>query len=208
LFSGVDLWRHAAFAHDGLLWMPAGAGNDAFVLKAIATHGTYQYRAGALGYVPVTGWMTGGSVVPGLHFKRDGVSIAAYAGVDMQVHRLSQFDPGNRLQGHYVGARVAVDLWAEPSPRSMVTASATVTTICGAYAARVAAGWRLFDRFYLGPEAVASGGPEYRQLRLGMHITGLKVELFDWRFEWQGGVSYAFDDDNNDGIYARLAAYW
>jgi Cellulose biosynthesis protein BcsS len=204
LYSGVDLWRNAAFAHDGLLWTPAGLGNDGFVLKALVTDGSYRYRAGALGYVPVTGWMTGSSVMPGLQFKRGGLSIAAYAGVEMQVHRLSQYDPGNRLQGQYVGARAAIDLWAEPTPQSMVIASATFTTIGGAYAARAATGWRLFDRFYVGPEAVAFGGPEYRQLRLGLHVTGLKVELFDWRFEYQGGIGYAFDDDDNDGIYARL----
>jgi len=31
--------------------------------------------------------------------------------------------------------------------------------------------------------AVAFGGPEYRQLRVGMHVSALKVHLFDWRFE-------------------------
>jgi len=142
--------------------------------------------------------------MPGLQFKRDGVSIAAYAGVDMQIHSLPQYDPGNRLQGRYLGARAAIDLWAEPTPQTMVTASATLTTIGGAYAARIAAGWRLFGRFYLGPEAVAFGGPEYRQLRVGMRVTALKVHLFDWRFEWQGGVGYAFDDDNRDGAYGPV----
>jgi hypothetical protein len=204
LFSGIDLWRDGAFAHDGFVWIPAGSGNDGFVLKAMVTDGVYRYSAGALNYAQVTGRMAGGAVMPGMHFKRGGVSIAVYAGVDMQVHHLSQYDPGNSLQGQFVGARAALDLWAEPTPQTMVAASGTVTTIGGAYAARIAAGWRAFDRFYLGPEVVAFGGPEYRQLRLGVHVTGLKVHLFDWRFEWHGGVGYAFDDDDRDGAYGRL----
>ena len=153
--------RDGAFAHDGFVWIPAGSGNDGFVLKAMVTDGVYRYSSGALNYAQVTGRMAGGSVMPGMHFKRGGVSVAVYAGVDMQVHSLSQYDPGNSLQGQFIGARAALDLWAEPTPHSMVTASATITTIGGAYAARIAAGWRVFDRFYLGPEAVAFADPKY-----------------------------------------------
>jgi len=204
LFSGIDLWRDGAFAHDGFVWIPAGSGNDGFVLKAMVTDGVYRYSSGALNYAQVTGRMAGGSVMPGMHFKRGGVSVAVYAGVDMQVHSLSQYDPGNSLQGQFIGARAALDLWAEPTPHSMVTASATITTIGGAYAARIAAGWRVFDRFYLGPEAVAFADPKYRQLRFGAHVTGLRTYLRNWRFEWHGGAGYAFDDDNRDGLYGRL----
>jgi len=208
VFSGTDLWRQGAFAHDGLLWTPAGAGRDGIVLKAIGSTGSYRYRSGALGDVQVTGWTAGAAVMPGLHFTRHGVSVAAYAGVEMQWHRLSPFDPGNDLQGRHVGVRAAIDLWAEPTPQSMVAASVTLTTIGGAYAARVAAGWRVFDRFYLGPEAIAYGGPDHRQLRIGAHVTALQTRLFAWRFEWQGGLGFAVDDDDNRGAYARLGVLW
>lgn len=207
-FSGVDLWRHAAFAHDGLQWAPAGVGSDGIIFKAIASSGTYRYRAGSLNNAEVTGLMYGAAVMPGLHFTRHGVSVSVFAGLDVQVHTLSPFDPGNDLQGRRVGVRTAIDLWMEPTPQSMVTASATLSTIGGAYAARLAAGWRLFDWFYLGPETVAYGGPEYRQLRLGAHITGLRTRVFNWRLEWQGAVGFAFDDDDNTGAYARIGILW
>jgi hypothetical protein len=204
LFTGVDLWRHAAFAHDGLQWMPAGADSDGFILKAIVSTGYYRYRAGALNDAEVTGWMNGAAVMPGLRFTRHGVIVTVMAGLDLQSHSLSPADPGASLHGRYAGARLAVDLWSEPTAQTMVVASATLSTIGGAYAARLAAGWRLADRVYLGPEAMAFGGPEYRQLRVGMHVTGLQTRLFDWRFEWQGGAGFAFDDDDRGGAYARL----
>ncbi|MPZ56456.1 MAG: cellulose biosynthesis protein BcsS [Rhizobiales bacterium] len=206
--SGIDIWRHSAFAYDAVLWTPFGAGNDGVIFKAVASSGSYRYRAGSLGNAEVTGWMAGAAVMPGVHFTRGGVSVAAYFGADIQVHYLTPFDPGNELYGRRLGIRTAVDLWAEPTPRSMVAASATLTTIGGHYATRAAAGWRLFGRFYLGPEAIAFGGPDYRQLRVGVHVTGLRTELFDWRFEWQAGVGYAFDDDDNSGAYARLGILW
>jgi len=204
LFSGVDLWRHAAFAHDGLLWMPGGAGADGFLLKLTASAGIYRYRAGALADTEVQGWMTGAAVMPGVSFKRHGVSVAAYVGGDWQSHALSPLDPGNRLQGRRVGIRFAVDLWAEPVPQAMLALSAMLTTVGGQYAARAAVGWRLLDAFHLGPEVTVYGAPDYRQIRLGLHVTALRTELFDWRFEWQGAVGYAFDDDDRDGVYARL----
>jgi hypothetical protein len=206
--SGVDLWRHSAFTYDSLVWTPFGAGNDGFIFKAVAAGGSYRYRAGSLAGAPVTGWMAGAAVMPGVHFTRGGISVAAYFGLDIQVHRLAPFDPGNELYGRHLGLRMGIDLWTEPTPRSMIAASATLSTVGGHYGVRGAAGWRVLDLVYIGPEVIVYGGPEYRQVRLGVHATALRTALFDVRLEWQGGIGYAFDDDDNEGAYARLGVLW
>jgi hypothetical protein len=126
----------------------------------------------------------------------------------MQWHVLSLFDPGNDLQGRKIGVRVAADLWAEPTESTMLAMSATVSTVGTSYAARVAAGWRMLNRVYIGPEAIVYGAWNYRQVRLGLHLTGLKTSLFDWRLEWQGGLGYAIDDDGRDGPYGRIGVLW
>jgi hypothetical protein len=146
--------------------------------------------------------------MPGVQFMRHGVWTAIYFGADMQAHVLSQFDPGNRLQGRRSGVRMAVDLWAEPTAQSMVAASATLSSIGGSYALRGAAGWRLLDLAYVGPEVILYGASDYRQVRVGMHVTALRTTLFGWRFEWQAGAGYACDDDDNEGAYARLGVLW
>jgi hypothetical protein len=206
--SGVDLWRHGAFAHDAMLWAPFGAGNDGLVFKVIASSGVYRYRAGSLGGAEVNGWMAGAAVMPGVQFMRHGVWASIYFGADMQAHVLSQFDPGNRLQGRHSGLRIAIDLWTEPTAQSMVAASATLSSIGGSYAFRGAAGWRLLDLAYVGPEVILYGDSDYRQVRVGMHATALRATVFGWRFEWQAGVGYAYDDDDNEGAYARLGLMW
>jgi hypothetical protein len=208
VFSGGDTWRQGVFAHDGFLWTPAGEGNDGFVVKAIVSTGVYRYRSGFLGNAEVYGWMTGGSVMPGVHFTRSGVTVTAFAGLDMQWHNLSLYDPGNALRGRHVGLRLAIDLWTEPVPDMMLAGSATLSTIGSSYALRLAAGWRLFDRFYLGPEAIAYGAANYQQHRIGAHMTGLRNELLGWKFEWQGGLGYAWDGDGESGPYARLGVLW
>jgi hypothetical protein len=208
VFSGVDLWRNGVFAHDGLHWAPSGTDRDGFVFKVIASSGHYRYRAGSLNNAEVTGWMNGAAVMPGAHFTRGGLSVNIYMGADLQAHELSPFDPGSNLQGRHIGLRFAADLWTEPSPQTMLAVSGTMSSIGASYAGRIAFGWRALDGFYVGPEAITYGTPDYRQYRLGIHLTALRVRLFHWRFECQGGAGYAVDDDGNTGPYARFGILW
>ena len=200
-FSGSDVWRQGSFLYGGMLWTPAGLDHDGFVVKLTTSTGRYQYRSGLLGSATtVTGTMYATSIMPGLRFTRGGVTVGLYAGFDYQVHTLSPDDPGNAARGRQTGIRKAIDLWYQPTDLTMIAVSATVSTIGYAHAIRAAFGWRLLDRFYLGPEAVFYGAADYRQFRIGAHVTGLELL---W-LEWQGGIGYAIDDDGYGGAYLRF----
>jgi hypothetical protein len=170
----------------------------------MSTAGLYRYQAGALGGAAVTGHMLAATIMPGVHFTRGGVAVTLFAGFDEQVHRLVPADPGNALRGRRRGLRVAGDLWFEPDATHMLAVSATVSSIGASYGLRAAFGWRLADRVYLGPEAIVYGTDSYRQLRLGMHLTDLTVDLLGWRTQWQAAWGYATASDRAAGFYARL----
>ncbi len=69
------------------------------------------------------------------------------------------------------------------------------------YSARAAYGRRISDRYYLGPEIAAfAAGGNYRQIRAGLHVTGMRTNLF----EWSGAAGYASDTDRRSGLYGRL----
>lgn len=199
-FTGTDLWRQGAFLYGGGLWTPAGPDHDGFVLKMIGTSGYYRYRSGTLGDATVTGAMYAASIMPGLHFTRGGVSVTVYAGPERQLHILLPDDPGNAMRGLHSGVRTAIDLWYQPSGLTMVAFSSTLSTIGSAYATRGAFGWRVFDSFYVGPEALVYGANNYTEFRVGAHITGLD---FIWR-EWQAAVGYARNNSGNSGAYLRI----
>lgn len=199
-FSGGDLWRQGAFLYGGAMWMPDGLAADGFVLKLLAAHGFYRYRSGALGGVQVKGFLTGASVMPGYRFTRSGLTVTAFAGPDWQNHFLVPDDPDNPARGRHIGLRGAIDVWAEPTTTSMVSANATFSTIASSYAARLATGWRVFDWFYLGPEGRIYGAGSYRQMRLGVQVTAVKFG--SW--EWEGSIGYAFDSDDQRGAYAQI----
>jgi hypothetical protein len=201
LFSGADLWRYGGFVYGGMLWSPAGLDQPGFTLKLLTGTGVYRYRAGILDSVEVTGRQALGSILPGWRFKVAGFEITAYAGLDLQDHRADPDDPFARLRGGHTGLRTGADLWYEPFPGAvMLAANLSVSSIGRSYWARAAAGWRLMDRVWLGPEALALGDESYRQVRLGLHATSLKTG----RFEWSAGAGWVKDSDDRRGFYGRL----
>src|SRR5437899_3031828 len=92
------------------------------------------------------------------------------------------------------------ELWYQPSDAMMVNAGVSASTIRPNYWSRVATGWRLFDQAWVGPEALALGGSNYQQVRLGVHATAFKTDAL----EWSAGLGYVRDSDHRNGIYGRL----
>jgi hypothetical protein len=201
VFSGTDLWRQGSFLYGGTVWAPFGLDSDGIAVKLLTTRGVYSYRSGALGNADVFAVMNAAALMPGVHFTRGGVSVAVYAGADHQEHVLVPDDIANPARGHHTGIRVAGELWTEPTAQTMVTGSAMLSTIGSAYAMRAAVGWRLYDVLYVGPELNIYGAENYRQWRLGVHLTGLKLK----NYEFQAAVGYAEDDESNNGLYVRLS---
>ena len=200
LFSGADIWSNGDFAYGGLLWSPGGLDREGFTLKAIMSGGMYRYNSGALGDVEVTGRELIAQVLPGWRFKGDRLELKVFAGLDLENHRLVPDDPASRLRGGDVGARAAIDLWYQPTPDTMLAADGSVSTIATNYSARIAYGWRLFDLFYLGPEAQAFACEGYEQVRFGVHLTSFKTD----EVEWSGAIGWSSDSDHRASAYVRL----
>jgi hypothetical protein len=199
-FSGADLWRDSFFVHSGLLWSPDALGRDGFTLKVMSGGGVYRYRSGALGNAQVIGRELSAAILPGWRFTRGKVAISVFAGVDARVHWLFPADPGSRLNATAFGLRGALDLWYQIDPDTMIAADASASSIGPSYIARAAFGWRLFDSFYAGPEVQVLGDNDYRQLRVGAHLTGLKTDIV----EWTGALGQAWDSDGRASAYGRL----
>jgi hypothetical protein len=200
LFSGGDIARSATFAHGGLIWSPRGLDLPGFTFKALISGGVYRYSSGALGNVDVTGREFVAQFLPGWRFTGKRVELKIFAGLDLQNHRLSPDDPSSRLRGTDAGFRVAADYWFEPTLKTMVAANGSVSTIVNSYDARAAYGWKIGDRFYIGPEAQMFASDGYKQWRIGAHITGLRTQ----RVEWTLASGFAEDSDRKTGAYFRL----
>ena len=201
LFSTTDLWRHGGFVHSGAVWSPDGVDREGFALKLMLGGGNYRYVSGALNNTEVSGRLLAASILPGWRFVRGKFIAAIYGGLDIQNHRLSPDDLSAGLRGGYVGLRVNAEFWYEPTPSTMIAADGMISTIDTTYNARFAFGWRILDHYYLGPEVQGfAAGSNYRQFRVGVHVTGLKTQ---W-FEWSGSLGWATDSDKRNGLYGKL----
>lgn len=197
LFSGFDLWRAGGFAHGGVLWSPEGLGRDGFTFKLLIAGGRYQYLSGA---TEISGRQSLASTMPGWRIVRDHTELTVFAGVDLQSHRFTPDDPFNSLRGNHAGVRVGADFWSEPIDGVMVAGSISASTIGPNIWSRAAAGVRLLEWAWFGPELEMMGDGQYKQFRAGAHVTALKTG----RFEWSAGVGYAINSDNRDGPYGRI----
>jgi len=205
LFSGRDIWRNGAFAYGGFLTAPGGFDDDGLMLKVLFSAGAYRYKAGDLGGGQIIGIEGAAQVLPGFRIKRHGVEAKIFFGLDAERHKLSSDDPGNRLQGTDLGVRFAAEFWTEPTPKTMLAADVSLSSIATSNSARLAYGWRVFkdrfeDGFYVGPEVQYFGADGYRHLRLGLHLTELNSE----NYEWSAAVGYARDSDGFASPYVRI----
>jgi hypothetical protein len=202
LHSGFDVWRHGAFAHAGVVWSPKGVDREGFALKLIFGGGAYGYNSGALNNTYIIGRQLAGAIMPGWRFVRNGWIVSIFAGVDRQAHKLWPDDPGAGLRGGYTGLRTAFELWYDPTPQTMITADASVSTIGPSYSARAAFGWTFLRLFYIGPEVQGlAADSNYKQIRGGMHLTSFKTRMTE---EWSLGVGAAHDSDDRTSVYARF----
>jgi hypothetical protein len=204
LFSGRDIWRNGAFAYGGLLAAPGGFEQDGLLLKVLLSGGLYRYNAGDLGGSQVIGAEGLAQVLPGWRIKRGPFEAKFFFGLDVERHRLWPDDPGNRLRGSAIGMRMTAEFWYEPTPTTMVAGDLSLSTIATNNSARLAYGWHVFDDvlggFYVGPEVQYFASDGYRHLRLGAHITGMKMG----NYEWSAAGGWAGDSDGHASPYLRL----
>lgn len=196
-FSGFDAWRAGGTAYGGFLYAANGENIDGFIFKGLVADGAYAYRSGRR---VIRGVYTLASAMPGWRLSYGTFEVKAYAGLDLQSHRLVPYDRFNRLRGSHVGARFGTDIWWEPLPQAMVASSLSGSTIGQSFRARVATGIRFSNLFWAGPEAEFGRDDAYRQTRVGVHLTSFRFSAIDWSV----GAGFLSDSDRRSGYYGRL----
>ncbi|WP_332685044.1 cellulose biosynthesis protein BcsS [Bosea sp. (in: a-proteobacteria)] len=114
-------------------------------------------------------------------------------------------ETGNRATfDQRLGARLQADLWATPFDNLLLQANAYAATLDQRFWLRLSPGWRLSPGLYLGPEIEAYRQQAYHKLRLGLHLTGLRLFGLSWRI----AAGAQRTSDAPSGAYATLGVYW
>lgn len=177
--SGYSRYGHAGFKHalGGSLDRPG------FVAMAIA---------GAGGARRDEGRHAQASVLAGYQWSLPGWHVALLAGPELE--RDGRLQAGLRLHG---------EVWARPIENGLLTITAIAGSAQPQAWIQVAAGYRVWDDVHLGPEASYKHEEDWRERRLGLHVTGLN--LHGVRLRLSGGRTFVAS--GRDGFYGGLSAY-
>ncbi|KMO12693.1 hypothetical protein SQ03_23810 [Methylobacterium platani JCM 14648] len=122
--------------------------------------------------------------------------LSAFVGLTMRRNEVPGLEASVRNAG---GLKAALDLYARPTPDTMVHATGTYASTFNAYYGRLRGGVAVMGGF-LGPEAALLGDDYYRQWRLGAHWSGFQLGAL------QFGVAagYLHDQTRKGGLYTTV----
>ncbi|MGE7471169.1 cellulose biosynthesis protein BcsS [Bosea sp. NPDC003192] len=101
--------------------------------------------------------------------------------------------------------RLQADFWSKPTENSFLQANAyAILTEGGRYWGRLAPGWQVIGDLHLGPEIEGYRERDYHKVRLGAHLTGLRLLRLDWRLA--AGLQKA--SGGKAGAYVTLGLHW
>lgn len=133
--------------------------------------------------------------------------LSLYAGSDYEGEQREE--PRATVTTHRYGARLQGDLWMTPVQGMMLHASAYASSLDRRVWGRIGPGWLLprgwlSQDVYVGPEIEAYRARDYTKLRLGLHLTGLRLFGVVWRLSggWQR------TSDRPSEAYATLGVHW
>jgi hypothetical protein len=136
----------------------------------------------------------------GYEWVNDYASILGLIGANIQSHRLSAYDPTNSVQGTRAGVEVNLEIYANPSPNTLVAAYTSYSSAFNTYDIDLRPGVAVLKDIFVGPQIVFSGDDEYDEWRLGAHVTGIKIGPVETSI----AAGYLNDSQQGGGAYGTL----
>ncbi len=109
-----------------------------------------------------------------------------------------------RWQEPRIGVRGHAELWVHPTRETLYTLTAIAGSARGDIWARTSVGFQAWKNVFLGPELSVYVTATYKDLRLGVHATGVELGLLNLRLS--GGWDWD-DDQRKGGPYIGLSAW-
>lgn len=141
-----------------------------------------------------------GSALIGWQWLLPSITLSGFVGPELEYER--EPAASGRHQRPQGGVRAQAELWAHPTPETLLTATAIAGTARGHLWSRASAGYAVWRRIYVGPEISHYRTDDFREWRLGAHATGITLGRFNLRLS--AGVTR---DEERNGGYGSLTGY-
>jgi hypothetical protein len=202
-FAGLDVARDSAFGWAGVAGAPFGRlDEDGVRLRLMGGAGRYRYRTASVAGGINEGTVSAAELLLGFRRAKGGVSATAYVGPHMENQRLAAPDPANAAAGTAVGVKAALEIYARLDPLWVMNASASASTVHGAYHARAALARETAYGLSTGFEAALLGDVRYVEPRAGLFAS---VACSRSVFTLAAGL--LDNSDKGGGAYATISLY-
>lgn len=198
IYFGVDVDTNGNLAgYAGVLVAPFGLHQSGLRISAFAMPGQYEYVSGP---IPIEARFATVDLLVGWSHLFGYGGVTLMVGGNYQDHRPSTFDPTNTVEGTELGFKVQGDVWINPTPATLLFALASYSTAFDSYYAIGRAGYDITGGSYVfvGPEVSGFSSDRTEHIRLGAHVTGIK--LGPAKLSFAGG--WLTERDEGSGGYA------
>ncbi len=204
LFAGYDVWRDSGTNYGGVQWSPGGLDRDGVAFRVLGSANRERFESPGATYRTD---IFRSSLLVGYRLSSGTFELKAFAGPDLEYRRFKPDLAAQPLRGLHAGGRALAEIWWQPTAETMLAGSASISSVASAWSGRIAGGVRVFDRFWVGPELLASGDDFSKQYRAGAHITGLQTVLFEDAppLEWSVAAGVVHDSFSRTGLYGRIS---
>lgn len=202
-FGSLDGGSSSGFASAGFKAALNGRLDEpGWFVMGTAGAGTYRYRTLAVPGGEVTGWSSEAALMIGRQWRFGPTIVGLFLGPEFQHQSLDPPDPGNSDRGARFGLRGQAEFWSHPTEATLVYGTLVAGSV-GRVWARLAAGARIHERVFVGPELTAYANATYNETRFGAHATGVALGPLTLRLS--GGLVLTGDGDT--GAYGGLSGY-
>lgn len=154
--------------------------------------------------LPATRLTTQTSVLVGHQWNLGRLFLSGYLGPEILHEQLTVAGVAYRFSEPRYGAKGQVELWANPTRDTLLTATVVGSTTNMSLWARGSAGYRLAADLFAGPEVSIYATETYRETKVGAHLTGFRWGLMQGR----ASAGWMMADDGRPGsAYLALAAW-
>jgi hypothetical protein len=199
IFGSLDGGRSAFVSAGAKRALSGSLDRDGFIVMGGAGFGGAPERD-AFGRTEFRPTAQGHAVV-GYQWMLPRAAMSALIGSEVDAE--AESTTGLRAARTRLGVRGHAEIWAHPTPETLATATLIAGSARGHLWGRIAGGSAFWPGVYVGPEAAFYARDDYRELRLGAHVTGLTWGRFNFRLS--GGLMQSNDD--RSGAYFGLSGY-
>jgi len=140
----------------------------------------------------------------GYQWAFDRVFVAGFIGPEFDARQPASIEEASRLSQPRLGLRVQGELWAHPTQDILLAATVVAGSARSSLWGRAAFGYRVWNDIFVGPEVALSRSENFREWRVGAHVTGVQLGQFTFGLSggWRGE-----ENDSHGGAYVNLPGY-